>query len=118
MTPTDEEELHRLSELLRLVDSQLQSNSSAREALQKAGIALIITFLHGRRQELEEWYKNLDAPSPTSSVHTCGGWGSIPRAANDRGPRCCWPNRPPGSERPLRVAVHRQKTSGRGGRRE
>ena len=62
MTPTDEEELHRLSEQLRLVDSQLQSNSSAREALQKAGIALIITFLHGRRQELEEWYKNLDAP--------------------------------------------------------
>jgi hypothetical protein len=62
VTPTDEGELHRLSEQLRLIDSQLQSNPSAREALQKAGIALIMTFLQGKRQELEEWYENLDAP--------------------------------------------------------
>jgi hypothetical protein len=62
MTPTDEGELARLSEHLRIIDSRLESDPSAREALQKAGIALIITFLHGRRQELEEWYRTIDAP--------------------------------------------------------
>jgi hypothetical protein len=66
VTPTDVEELDRLSEQLRLIDAELDSNPSGREALQKAGIALIITFLHGRRQELEEWYQSIDAP-PTDA---------------------------------------------------
>jgi hypothetical protein len=62
VTPVDEAELGRLSEHLRLIDSRLASDPAGREALQKAGIALIITFLNGRRQELEEWYRGIDAP--------------------------------------------------------
>jgi hypothetical protein len=62
VTPTDDAELNRVSDQLRLIDAQLESNPSGREALQKAGIALIITFLHGRRDELEAWYQDIDAP--------------------------------------------------------
>ena len=62
MTPTDERELARLSEQLRLIDAQLESNPAGREALRKAGVALIITFLHNRRQEVEDWYQSIDAP--------------------------------------------------------
>ena len=66
MTPTDERELARLSEQLRLIDAQLGSNPAGREALQKAGVALIIAFLQDRRQEVEEWYQGIDAP-PTEA---------------------------------------------------
>jgi hypothetical protein len=66
VTPTDEKELARLSEQLRLVDAQLESNPAGREALRKAGVALIITFLQNRRQEVEDWYQSIDAP-PTEA---------------------------------------------------
>jgi hypothetical protein len=62
VTPTDERELGRLSEHLRLIDAQLESNPAGREALKKAGVALIITFLQNRRREVEDWYQSIDAP--------------------------------------------------------
>jgi hypothetical protein len=62
VTPADDAELARLSEHLRLIDTHLGSDPGGREALQKAGVALILTFLNGHRQELEEWYRGIDAP--------------------------------------------------------
>jgi hypothetical protein len=61
VTPTEEEELAHLSEQIRLIDSQLGSNPSGREALQKAGIALMLAFLQGRRHEVDELYSGIDA---------------------------------------------------------
>ncbi len=62
MTPDDDAELAGLTEQLKVIDSTLGSNLLGREALHKAGVALILAFLSGRRQELEEWYRSIDAP--------------------------------------------------------
>jgi hypothetical protein len=69
MTPDDEKELHRLSEMLRRIDGHLEDKTS-REGLQKAGIALMLAFLRGLRPELEKWYAGIDAPiSEVESVY-------------------------------------------------
>ena len=62
MTKEDEKELHRLAEMLRLIDGQLPPASPLREGLEKAGLALSLTFLHGLRSELEGLHDNLGRP--------------------------------------------------------
>jgi hypothetical protein len=62
MTKEDEAELHRLCEMLRLIECQLEPGSPLREGLEKAGLALSLTFLHGLRSDLETWYSKLGSP--------------------------------------------------------
>jgi hypothetical protein len=62
MEPDDEAELTRLGEALRRVDAQLKFDPSAREALQKAGIALTIAFTLGKRKEVEDWHRDIGTP--------------------------------------------------------
>jgi hypothetical protein len=62
MTQQDEDELHRLSTMLRSIDQQLDSRSVLREALQKAGIALSLSFIGGLRAEVEAYYEHLGKP--------------------------------------------------------
>ncbi len=59
MTPTDENELHRLSDMLRAIDRELERTSPLREALNKAGVALNLGFCHGLRPEIEHHYQQL-----------------------------------------------------------
>ncbi len=60
MSPTDEQELHRLSALLAEVDKSLPRDSPLREGLVKAGLALSIAFIDGRRGWIENTYAHLD----------------------------------------------------------
>lgn len=59
MSPTDEQELHRLAQMLEVVDKQLPISSPLREALMKAGIALSFAFIHGSRGKIEADYNLL-----------------------------------------------------------
>jgi hypothetical protein len=54
MSPADEQELGRLSALLESIDGTLPGGSPLREALVKAGIALGIAYIDGRRGRVEE----------------------------------------------------------------
>lgn len=62
MTPDDEIELHRLSDLLQQIDGSLEPNSPLREALVKAGLALGLGFIHGWRPEIERIYRMREEP--------------------------------------------------------
>jgi len=54
MNRDDEAELSRLSELLGHIDKRLPQNAPEREALMKAGLALIQEFVRGNRRGIEE----------------------------------------------------------------
>jgi hypothetical protein len=56
MSPADEQELHRVSALLAEVDKSLPEGSPLREGLVKAGLALNIAFIDGRRRWIEDTY--------------------------------------------------------------
>jgi hypothetical protein len=60
MTPADEHELHRVSALLAAIDASLPVASPLREGLVKAGLALSIAFIDGRRGWIEDTYTHLD----------------------------------------------------------
>ena len=60
MSPGDEQELHRVSALLVEVDKLLPEGSLLREGLVKAGLALNIAFIDGRRRWIEDTYAHLD----------------------------------------------------------
>jgi hypothetical protein len=62
MSPADEEELHRVSALLEAIDQSLPDASPLREGLAKAGLALSIAFIDGRREWIENAYAHLDNP--------------------------------------------------------
>ncbi len=60
MTPEDESELHRLSEMLAEIDATLPESSPLREVLFKSGWAIFHAFTKGRRPEIEKLYENRD----------------------------------------------------------
>lgn len=60
MTPADEQELRRVSALLAAIDAILPEASPLREGLVKAGLALGIAFIDGRRSWIEDTYTHLD----------------------------------------------------------
>ena len=62
MTDADEIELHRLCDMLGTIDRTLDRSSPFREALKKAGLALIHGFIDGRRGEIERQYQQLGTP--------------------------------------------------------
>ncbi len=59
MTPDDDKELHRLADMLQVIDRTLSAASPLREGLVKAGIALGQCFIHGSRSKIEEEYRFL-----------------------------------------------------------
>ena len=56
MTPIDEQELLRLTNLLESIHERLDLDAHRREALQKAALALSVAFIHGLRSEIEKLY--------------------------------------------------------------
>jgi len=62
MNAADEAEVERLVGLLRVCDTEAAPNAPAREALQKAALALRVAFLRGCRAEIEELYAGIDRP--------------------------------------------------------
>ena len=62
MTPADEQELHRVSAMLEAINESLPESSPLREGLVKAGLALSVAFIDGRRAWIEETYSRLDDP--------------------------------------------------------
>jgi hypothetical protein len=60
MSPDDEQELRRVSELLKETGKTLPDGSPLREGLVKAGLALSIAFIDGRRGWIEAAYAQLD----------------------------------------------------------
>lgn len=62
MSPEDNNELHRLTDMLRTIDEGLPQSSILREALQKAGLALSLGFINGIRVEIEDRYEGIGAP--------------------------------------------------------
>lgn len=61
MTPEDESELHRLTNMLSEIEATLPECSPLREALQKAGYAISYSFMDGRRSQMENIYDNVEA---------------------------------------------------------
>lgn len=61
MTPEDEFELQRLTDMLSEIDADLPDSSPLREALEKAGLAVSFAFIDGRRSVIEKVYENRDA---------------------------------------------------------
>ena len=59
MIPQDDKELHRLADMLQVIDRQLGPDTPLREGLVKAGIALSHAFIHGSRSKIEEDYRFL-----------------------------------------------------------
>jgi hypothetical protein len=64
VTDADEKELLRLTNLLESLRSRLDNEPSGREALQKAGLALSVSFIHGLRPEVERLYATVGKPLP------------------------------------------------------
>ena len=62
MTDADEQELHRLTGLLKSIRDRLEVDQHCREALQKAALALSVSFSHGLRSEIENWYAGIGTP--------------------------------------------------------
>ena len=62
MTPSDEAELNRLTEMLRSIASERDPDSAVHEALKKGALALTIGFVRGLQREIERAYESLDAP--------------------------------------------------------
>lgn len=54
MTNEDEQELHRLCDMLRTVNKALPTDSPLREAVEKAGFGLSLAFIHGLRPKIED----------------------------------------------------------------
>jgi hypothetical protein len=48
--------------MLQAIDRNLERTSPLREALQKAGLALQLGFIHGLRPDIERHYQQLDTP--------------------------------------------------------
>jgi hypothetical protein len=66
LTQTDEEELLRLTAILEALHSRLTDEPTVKEAVQKAALALSVSFIHGLRSEVEGLYavsdQTLSAP--------------------------------------------------------
>jgi hypothetical protein len=62
VTHADEQELRRLTGLLKSIDDRMDVDQHCREALQKAALALSVSFSHGLRPELENWHDSLGSP--------------------------------------------------------
>ena len=62
MSPSDEEELRRLCDLISAADQLLPEPSPIREGLKKAALALQDAFAKGLRTNIEKQYAELDAP--------------------------------------------------------
>jgi hypothetical protein len=62
LSTADEEELDRLSALLEAINQSLPESSPLQEGLAKAGLALSIAFVDGRRGWIENVYAHLDDP--------------------------------------------------------
>jgi len=60
MTPDDDKELHRLADMLQVIDRKLGPASPLREGLVKAGVALSLCFIQGSRSKIEEEYRFLE----------------------------------------------------------
>jgi hypothetical protein len=56
MTKEDEQELHRLCDLLRRVEKSLEVGSPLREAVIKAAYGVSLAFIHGFRSRVDELF--------------------------------------------------------------
>ena len=68
MTADDEKELHRLCDMLRMIDDGLEPGSPLHEATRKAGLALSYGFIHGLRPQIESVYAQLGRPLNDSEL--------------------------------------------------
>jgi hypothetical protein len=62
LTHTDEQDLLRLTAILEALHTRLADDPFVKEAVQKAGLALSVSFMHGLRSEVERLYETLDKP--------------------------------------------------------
>jgi hypothetical protein len=67
VTSSDEQELRRLTSLLEHLHQQAKVDADTREALQKAALALSVSFMHGLRAEVEKLYATLGKPLPAAA---------------------------------------------------
>jgi hypothetical protein len=63
MTVSDEQEMHRLCDLLGSLDANLPPHSPLRECLEKAALAIQASFIHGHRAWVETMYNGLHDPN-------------------------------------------------------
>jgi hypothetical protein len=60
MNKNDEAELHRLTNLLSKINDKFELTTDSKEALEKAALALSVSFIHGHRKEIEKLYLSHD----------------------------------------------------------
>ena len=83
VTHADEQELLRLTRLLKSIHDRLEVDEQCREALRKATLALSVSFSHGVRPELENWYAGLGTPLSEDERRNLLGLGIDPDAGRD-----------------------------------
>jgi hypothetical protein len=64
LTHSDEQELLRLTSILESIYEGLEDDPARKEALQKAALALSVSFIHGLRSEVERLYGTRGKPLP------------------------------------------------------
>lgn len=66
MNKNDEQELYRLTGLLKNLSESTTLDSETDEALKKAAFALIVAFSHGLQSKVEQLYEDIDRPLSNS----------------------------------------------------
>ncbi|MBB5033484.1 hypothetical protein [Prosthecobacter vanneervenii] len=75
MTTEDESELHRLCDLLRIVDKRIGDEPLLSAAVKKAALGLSIAFIHGFRAKVEDLAQNLGrelSDADKEHLRSCG----------------------------------------------
>ncbi len=58
MNKDDETELYRLTNILSEITNKPELTANQIAAIEKAALALSVSFIHGHRKEIEELYQN------------------------------------------------------------
>jgi len=75
VTQAEGQELRRLTDLLKSIGDRFDVDQDCRAALQKAALALSLSFSHGLRPALENWYASLGTPL-SEDADICFDWVS------------------------------------------
>jgi hypothetical protein len=71
----DENELYRLTDMLKSVSDQLDPTSPIHEGLKKAALALHLSFRQGYRLEIEKMYSDIGKPLSAEQIKHLNYYG-------------------------------------------
>jgi hypothetical protein len=82
MKKEDENELYRLTDMLKSISIKIDPASPYHEGLKKGALALQSVFIHGYRSEIEEMYDSIEKPLSTEEIEHLKRLGIEPNRIN------------------------------------